>query len=139
VRKGKDFEVPDGIIAPLTAVCGGNVHDCKAVTVTSSKPYSGQLGNAAKNVVDLESHKSCFFSVFREKEEDIPHTRNNRLCSDFEDRRIVPAHYLIRAADDAPGWWHLKSWLVETSDDGENWRELDHKEEIKRSTAPGLR
>jgi hypothetical protein len=27
-----------------------------------------------------------------------------------------------------PGNCHLKSWLVETSADGEKWREVDHKE-----------
>jgi hypothetical protein len=35
VRKGNQFEVPHGIIAHLTRVCGGNVHERKVVEVTS--------------------------------------------------------------------------------------------------------
>jgi hypothetical protein len=81
--------VPDGVIAHLTRECGGNVHDCRVVDVTSgsfeketqgANPHSGAYNNdprcAAKNVADFETD-SCFLSAFRRKKEDIPHTRNN--------------------------------------------------------------
>jgi hypothetical protein len=58
------------------------------------------------------------------EEEDIPHTRNNWICYDFKERKIVPTHYTIRTHGNGPGGAHLKSWLVETSADGENWREV---------------
>jgi hypothetical protein len=35
VKKGKYFDVPDGVIAHLTRECGGNVHDRDVVDVTS--------------------------------------------------------------------------------------------------------
>jgi hypothetical protein len=50
------------------------------------------------------------------------------VCYDFKERRIVPTHYTIRTNDDGPGNEHLKSWLVETSADGENWREVAREE-----------
>jgi hypothetical protein len=34
-RPGKEFDVPDGIIAHLTRECGGNLHDCHVVHGTS--------------------------------------------------------------------------------------------------------
>jgi hypothetical protein len=34
VKKGRQFDVPDGIIAHLTRECGGNVHDRHVVDVT---------------------------------------------------------------------------------------------------------
>jgi hypothetical protein len=62
------------------------------------------------------------------KKEDIPHTRNNWICYDFKERRIVPTHYAIRTYWADPGNEHLKSWLVETSADGQTWREVAREE-----------
>jgi hypothetical protein len=141
VKKGGQFDVPDGIIAHLTRECGGNVHDLHVVEVTSgsfeketygANPHSGAYnndpGNAAKNAADLETN-SWFFSAYCDKKEDIPHTRNNWICYDFKEGRTVPTHYAIRTNYNNPGSSHLKSWLVETSTDGENWREVAREED----------
>jgi archaellum component FlaC len=141
VKKGKYFDLPNGITAHLTRECGGNVHDRHVVDVTcgsleketcGANPHSGAFDNrpdcAAKNAADLESH-SQFFSAYRYKKEDIPHTRNNWLCYDFNESRIVPTHYTIRTFNNGPGLQHLKSWLVETSADGKSWREVAREED----------
>jgi hypothetical protein len=120
------------------------VHDRHVVDVTSgsfeketqgANPHSGAFDNdpdcAAKNAADLDSY-SCFQSAYREKEEDIPHTRNNWLCYDFKERRVAPTHYTIRTYGCGPGEGHLKSWLVETSADGESWREVAREEDNKQ-------
>jgi hypothetical protein len=98
----KMYDIPEGIIAHLTRECGGNVHDRHVVDVTSRSfenetvgvnPHSGAFGNrddcAAENAADLET-RSIFSSAYREKKEEIPHTRNNWACYDFKERRIVP-------------------------------------------------
>jgi hypothetical protein len=123
--KGGKYDVPDGIIAHLARQCGGSVHKRKAVEVTSSRPYNQSC--SAKNIADLESD-SRFHSAYRKKEEDIPHTSNNWVCYDFKERRIVPTHYAIRTNVSGPAGIHLKSWRVETSIDGDEWRQIDHKE-----------
>jgi hypothetical protein len=41
----------------------------------------------------------------------------------------VPTHYTIRSYFGLPGGLHLKSWVVETSVDGENWREVAREED----------
>jgi hypothetical protein len=134
--KGINIDVPDGMIAHLTRECGGNVHDCKVVDVTSGsfeKEIYGAYNNepmlAAKNAADLETD-SCFMSAYRDNKEDIPHTRNNWICYDFKKRRIVPTHYTIRMY--GPSNYHLKSWFIETSVDGENWREVTREEDNKQ-------
>jgi hypothetical protein len=132
--KRGNLEVPDGIIASLARMCGWHVHDQALVEVTSSRVFSNALNpiesTAAKNVADLGA-SSRFVSVSRSKKEDIPHGRNNWLCYDFKERRVVPTHYAIRSYDslgeDSDGA-HLKSWLVETSVDGQHWWEVDHRE-----------
>jgi hypothetical protein len=144
VKKGERFDVPDGIIAHLTRECGGNAHDRHVVDVTSgsfeketegANPHSGAWNDdpeyAAKSAADLEDD-SCFGSAFRYSSENIQHTKNNWICYDFKKRRIVPTHYAIRTYDWDPGGSHLKSWLVETSADGERWREVAREEDNKQ-------
>jgi hypothetical protein len=144
VKKGGKFDVPDGIIAHLTRECGGNVHGSHVVDVTSGSfekeieganshwvAYDNRADPAARNAADLETD-SCFFSAYHMKKNDIPHTRNNWICYDFMERMIVPTHYTIRTWSAGPGYSHLKSWLVETSADGENWREIAREEDNKQ-------
>jgi hypothetical protein len=152
MKKGKamvwdgevEIDVPDGIIAHLTRECGGNVHDRNVVEVTSgsfekeiegANPYSGAYNNkpncAAKNAANLETD-SYFHSAYRKKKEDIPHRRNNWICYNFKERRIVPTHYTIRTYYGYPGCSHLKSWLVEMSADVKNWREVAREEDNKQ-------
>jgi hypothetical protein len=141
LKKGGQFDVPDGIIAHLTRECGGNVHDRQVVEVTSgsfepetvgANPHSGAWNKdpavLAKNAADLDMD-SFFASAYRYGSEDIPHTRNNWICYDFKERRIVPTHYTIRTNIWDPDDSHLKSWHVETSADGESWREVAREED----------
>jgi hypothetical protein len=56
-------------------------------------------------------------------------TRNNRIGYDFKDRRVIPTHYSIRSRyDRGVGGRHPKSWLIETSLNGKDWMEIDHRE-----------
>jgi hypothetical protein len=120
------------------------VHDRDVVDVTSgsfeketrgANPHSGAYDNdvdcAAKNAADLETG-SNFLSAYREGWEDIPHTKNNWVCYDFKERRVVPTHYAINTNEYGPGYAHLKSWLVETSADGESWREVAREEKNRQ-------
>jgi hypothetical protein len=51
------------------------------------------------------------------------------VCYDFKERRIALTSYTIRTNRSLPGGSHLKSWLVEASADGENWREVAREED----------
>jgi hypothetical protein len=138
---GREYDVPDGIIAHLIRECGRNVHDRHVVDITSrsfvketigANLHSEGLDNkadcTAKNVADLEID-SCFYSAYCEKKE-LSHTRNNWLCYDFKERRIVPTHYAIRMHRWSPGYGaHLRSWLIETLADGKIWQEVAREED----------
>jgi hypothetical protein len=127
VRRGIRFDVPDGIIAHLVRECDGNVHYRHVVEVTCGSLEKETLGDhrysGAKNVGDWETD-SLLIPVSRRRDEYTRHTKNNWLCYDFKERRIVPTHYAIRTNDGRPGHSHLKSWLVDTSADGQSWREV---------------
>jgi hypothetical protein len=138
-QTGDVYDIPDGIIAHLTRECGGNVHDRHVVDVTSGSfekeaPQSGGLNpwNRAKNTAELDADSS-FYSPHRDPEKEaIPHMKNNWVCYDFKNRRIVPTHYAIRMPAYDRSSSHLKSWLVETSTDGKNWREVAREENNRR-------
>jgi hypothetical protein len=75
---------------------------------------------------------AIFHLPWRERKEDIPHTRNHWLCYNFKQKWFLPRHYAIRTNGCAPGQAHLRSWLVETSTDGEEWREVPREEGNKQ-------
>jgi hypothetical protein len=120
------------------------VHDHHIVDVTvgpfengteAADPLSAAYLNIrdyqAQNAVDLDTSSCCrsFSHPDDDDDEYIPHTRNNWVCYDFKERRIMPTHYTILTHDSCPGSPHLKSWLVETSADGENWQEVAREED----------
>jgi hypothetical protein len=139
------YDMHRGIIGHLTRACGGSVHDHDVVEITSGSfaqakdgvnPHSGahndMINWSAKYVADPKS-STFLYSTCRQEGEDIPHTKNNWLCCDFKERRIVPTHYTIRTNSGmGAGGSHLKSWVVETSTDGESWREVDRKEDNEK-------
>jgi hypothetical protein len=51
MKKGMYFDVPDGIIAPLTKECGGNVDDHHFVGVTS-----GSFENETDRAIHARGH-----------------------------------------------------------------------------------
>lgn len=114
----------DGIINYFTQRKGGNVCDLGIINVTSKDYYSVYH---PKYVVDLKSD-----SVFESK-----NTEDEWLCFDFGKNRIVPTSYTIKTYDDTIGWtsteavtgeWNLKSWVIEVSNNGNNWIEIDRHE-----------
>jgi hypothetical protein len=110
----KEAKSVEGIICYLTRKHGGNVHDRGVITITSKSVHSGAL----RNVADLTSD-SCFGS------RNMP---GQWICWDFQDMRVNPTYYTIKTK------W-LKSWVVESSLDGEAWIEIDRKtdnEDFKR-------
>ena len=109
----------DGIIRHLSNACGGNVHDKGVVEITSGPPHSTLECNAAKNVADL-TVDSYFYS---------DNSPNQFVCYNFKDKTIIPTHYSIRSHYAGnPGNHNWKSWVVETSTDGNVWTEVDRRE-----------
>lgn len=144
MRRGSEFEVPDGIIGRITRECGGNVHDREIVEVTSSLDhYMSEHGLnwvgrpvdcSGQNVADLGT-ASFFCSAYHDRASRIPHRRNNWIYYDFKDRRILPTHYAIRSYQ---GIFLPKLWVVDSSLDGEAWQEIDRHENSDELKGVGL-
>jgi hypothetical protein len=108
----KEFKSFEGIISYLTVKHGGNVQDKGIVTITAKSVYSDDPRYALVNIADLTS-VSYFCST--------PEP-GQWICWNFRENRVRPTHYTIKSR-----WNRLKSWLVESSQDGENWTEIDRR------------
>jgi outer membrane murein-binding lipoprotein Lpp len=118
----------DGIIAYLTAKCGGNVHDAGIVELTPSSIEGDNLDHRPKWVLD--EGNAHHFGTKNE--------RNPWLCFDFKDMRIIPTHYTIVTDHDSSGWWaqFTTSWVIEVSMDGSNWVTIDERRDVEEADGP---
>jgi hypothetical protein len=98
----------DGIISYLTKKHGGNVHEKRVVAMTASSVSRDY--HSPQNAADFSTD-----SVFAS--DNAP---GQWICWDFGEMRIRPTHYTI-----ATGF--LRSWVIEGSDDGIHWAELDRQ------------
>ena len=103
------------MIAHLTRECSGNVHDKGIVNVAAGSVYDSSCH--PKNVVDLGTD-----SYYKSKNE-----RDTWICYDFKERRVIPTSYSVRPCYCGPGCSHLKSWVIEVSNGGSSWTEIDLK------------
>jgi hypothetical protein len=103
----EEAESVDGIISYLTLKHGGNVHEKGIVTITSKSVF---LDGDGWNVADLTSGR-------RFVSNDEP---GQWICWDFHEMRVRPTHYTVKS-------YLLKSWVVESSLDGEAWTEIFRK------------
>ena len=106
----------DGIMDHLTQTTGGNIHDNGTVLITSNS-INGSDYNP-KNVVDYYT-SNCYCS----KSE-----ANTFVCFDFKERSVNLTAYSIKSSWGNPYGNHLKSWVVEVSNDGNSWVEVDNHE-----------
>ena len=126
----------NGILVHLTRQYGGNVHDKGVVTITASS-FVGceEPRNAADIGTDSQFHSQ--------------NQPNSWICYDFKYRRVSLTSYSLRSCCADPGGWqtivqrsrlaclsrtelmgggHLKSWVVEISNDGSLWEPVDSRQ-----------
>ena len=104
----------DGIIAYLTRECRGNVHEYGIVNVTAS---SYENSWRPENAVDLNTD-----SIFASRSEE-----NSWICYEFKDCGVIPTSYTVRSYDEEGEMYHLASWVIEVSNDGAVWTEIDRR------------
>jgi hypothetical protein len=107
----------DGFISFLTQQYQGNVHDLGIISVTSSGVNSDRN---PKNVVDFES------SLYAQTG-DAP---NSWICYDLKEKRMSVSHYSLRSRPENDGR-HPMNWTLEGSMDGQNWIELDRRDNCR--------
>lgn len=114
-QKGKEF---NGILRYLTEETGGNIHDNGTIEITSNSIADDNICFHPKHLVDYK----CF--TFYESKND----ENAFVCFDFKNNQIKLSNYSIKSHKDGFNRGNLRNWVVEISNDGKNWKEIDHHE-----------
>ena len=108
--KGREF---DGIIKYLTEKTGSNIHDNGTIEATSNS-----IQEELYRVVDHQCD-----AAYCSKDDG-----GAILCFDFKNRRINLTSYSMLSWGNSYGTWQLKNWVIEVSDDGKKWIEIDRHE-----------
>lgn len=114
-NKTNQFE---GIIHYLTEKYGGNVDEKGIVKVTSSSVYKKFK---PRNVVDFTDNINFSSSI----------EKNAWIMYDFIEKKVRPNFYSIRSLENKAGDGHLRSWVVEGSNDNKDWVILDKRNNMK--------
>ena len=101
----------NGIFAKLSELAKGDPHLKKVINVTASSSDR----NEAYQITD--SRWNDFFFT-----EDIP---NSWILFDFKDKKVHLTNYTLRTHKYGSGTCHLKSWILEGSNNGKDWEEID--------------
>lgn len=120
-ESGKEFQ---GIVRHLTQKTGGNIHRNGTIEVCSNE-YQSE--SEPWNLLDFDGNNYyCASSQW-----DV------WICYDFKERKVKVTNYSINSIKQYTGH-HLKSWVVEVSDDGNNWTQIDERKDCKKLNLTNL-
>jgi hypothetical protein len=100
----------------LTERCGGNVHERAVVEVPANRPMDGHPTRVPRSAVDPGNDSSHFCSA---------NDKDQSIRFDFKQMKVRPTHDSIRAQNSGTNGQHLRSWVVEGSQDGSSWPVVD--------------
>ncbi|OHS96431.1 hypothetical protein TRFO_37412 [Tritrichomonas foetus] len=107
----------NGVFAYLSSTIeNGNIKEAGLIDITSSSAVT--IGDLA-NIVDRDSEMYSYTS----------NDPDSWIQIDFKNFRLTPTFYSIRTENNPSGYDHMRSWVLEGSEDGHAWTELDRREE----------
>jgi hypothetical protein len=107
-----------GVISYLNGKCEGDACDRKLVFACASGVHGRDLF-PARNVADLRTDSYWMSNK----------GLNTWIYYDFYKMRFRPTHYSVRSyASVGPGGHHIRSWVLEWSNDAFTWTEVDRRE-----------
>lgn len=109
---GNEF---NGIMNYLTKKTGGNIHDNKTIRITSNSIWNDNIRYHPKNLVDF--NKNNFYESKNE--------RGGIICFDFKDNLVHLTGYSIRSYNAGENFANMRNWVVEVSNNGNDWMEID--------------
>lgn len=113
----------NGIIKYLTTKTGGNIHDNGTIEVTTNSLCKGQ---EPKYLLNFDYNGDYNASP----------NKKAWVCFDFKDKKIKITNYSIKSNCNGPNQFHLKSWILEVSNDGQNWTKIDERKNCQEVNGP---
>lgn len=121
-EEGKEFS---GIMKFLVDETGGNIHDNGTIKITSN---SINADHHPKNLVDYQNN-----NFYHSKDDG-----NAIITFDFKDKLVKLSSYSIQSYDLNSNWGHLKNWVVEASNDDQNWIIIDRHQDDSSLNGPSI-
>lgn len=114
--KNKEFK---GIIDYLSTQSSGDIF--QKIKITSSSVANQNESFSPINSILYDDETRYFLSASQ---------KNSWICFDFKNHRIIPTNYTIRSfnASENEGA-HPKSWVIEGSNDNQEWEILDQQKD----------
>lgn len=112
----------NGIMHGLSAKTGGNISTNGTIEITCTSVESKET----LKLVDYENE-----SVFYSNDSNLATIR-----FDFKDKLIQPSSYKVKTAGNSKNCYHPKNWVIEVSNDGEKFIEIDRHENDSTLNGP---
>lgn len=106
----------NGIMKYLEKKTNGNINDNKTIKITSNSIHNSS--RHPKNLVDFSSS-----NVYQSKDDG-----DAIICFDFKSMFVQLSSYSILSCNSNDNGAHLKNWVIEVSNDGKLWTEVDRNE-----------
>ena len=103
------------ILKYLSEKFEGNVHTKNVVNITAS---SIDWSRPVENIVEDDNDKDFF--TYNEPD--------SWIKFDFKERKVLLDHYTLKTWSGDESCAHLKNWVLEVSDDDNNFTEIDKRE-----------
>ena len=94
----------------------------------SNDDFKNRVEVTASSVVS-NVHSPLNLTVFDDDDKwfESQPERYNWICYNFKKNRVIPTSYQIKSYPFQKNWHHPKSWVIQGSIDGNNWTDIDHK------------
>lgn len=122
--EGNEF---NGIINYLTQETKSNIHENGTINVSTN---SMSRSNHPKNLLNYNFNESCCYQSHGGCE-------NAWVKFDFKTNLVKINYYSIKSCEYGRNGCHLKSWVLETSEDGINWEIVDERSNNPTLNAKG--
>ena len=104
------------ILKYLSEKFEGNVHTKNVVKITASSIWNGRV----ENIVEEDNR---WFGTSNKPD--------SWIKFDFKERKVLLDRYTLKTYDLSEGGHHLKSWVLEVSNDDNNFTEIDRHENCR--------
>ncbi|OHT07872.1 hypothetical protein TRFO_23731 [Tritrichomonas foetus] len=120
------YTLDEGLFNYLRDIYLGDLFDQGIIEITSSSVNDNEDRYHPKNVLNTFDD-NAFIS------QNLP---NQWICLNLKNYRFQLLAYQIRSRNCEPNNHHLKSWVIEISNDCNEWEEIDRKTECKSLNGP---
>lgn len=117
-------KVFDGTMQHLSKETGKNIHDEGIVDVSCDSVEGSYY---PKNLVDYDKD-NLFYSD----------QKVATIVFDFKDKLITPTAYKLRSSSKQPNHSHLRNWVIEVSQDGNTYYEIDRRDDDSTMNGPNV-